>query len=201
VHFHRAGAERANPVLRKAVEHDVADVEIGFEPRRVELVDVAGELDWAQQELVPDLLDCDNHLQLARERQQALANHPLGSRPRVPIRGRLIDDCGYEQHGVRTPECGIAQGRLHAGDASIDDVAIAARQREAPVIGVHHGVNAQAAVACGVLDLRRFVFAQDRLHLDRVEPRLARGREALRVGKFLCEHRDEDGLLPARRAL
>src|SRR6185295_5477017 len=30
-----AGAERANPVLRIAVEHDVAHVEIGFQPRRI----------------------------------------------------------------------------------------------------------------------------------------------------------------------
>ena len=42
-----------------AVLDDVADVEVGPDPGAVELVDVAGELDRAEEELVPDLLDGD----------------------------------------------------------------------------------------------------------------------------------------------
>src|SRR5262245_32671927 len=43
-----ARAKRADPVLRVAVEDDVADVEVGLQPRRVELVDVARELERAE---------------------------------------------------------------------------------------------------------------------------------------------------------
>ena len=118
VHLGDAGPERADPVLRVAVEHDVADVEVRLQPWRVELVDVAGELQRAQEELVPDLLDGDDHLQLARQRQQPLSNHALRTRPRVLVRRRRVDDGRHQQHGIGAPQRRVAQRRLHAGDAA-----------------------------------------------------------------------------------
>src|SRR4029453_14683578 len=58
-----AGAERANPVLRIAIQHHVADVEIRPQVLRLEIIDVADELERAEKELVPDLLDRNRHLE------------------------------------------------------------------------------------------------------------------------------------------
>ena len=52
-------AELADPFLGIAELDDVADVEVGDDRGALELVDVAGELEGAEQELVPDLLDGD----------------------------------------------------------------------------------------------------------------------------------------------
>src|SRR5438094_10198983 len=61
VHLGDARAQRAHPVLGIAVEDDIADVEVGLDPGRRELVHVARELDRAEQELVPDLLHGHDH--------------------------------------------------------------------------------------------------------------------------------------------
>ena len=73
--------ERANPVLRIAVEHDVADVEPCFDPRAVELVDVRNHFERAQQELVPHFLYSNYHLQFFGKWNK-LADLPLGARPK-----------------------------------------------------------------------------------------------------------------------
>src|SRR5204862_3043924 len=86
-----APGERANPILRVAVEDDVADVEVGLQPWRIEFVDVARELERTEEELVPDFLDGDDHLQLLRAWQQSTADHVLRSRPRVAVRRGRID--------------------------------------------------------------------------------------------------------------
>ena len=113
VNLRDAGAERPDPVLREAVEHHVADVEVGLEPGRVELVDVAGELHGAQEEFVPDLLDRDDHLQLARHRQQALANHALRSRQASRYEVVGVDDGRDQQDGVGAPQRRVAQRGFH----------------------------------------------------------------------------------------
>src|SRR5262249_62244919 len=64
VEFDAPFAERANPLLREAVHHDVADVEIGPDPAAVEFVNVFGGVVRGQQELVPDRFDADDHAQL-----------------------------------------------------------------------------------------------------------------------------------------
>src|SRR5262245_37223510 len=88
VHFDDARAERADPVLRIAVEDNVADVEVRLQPRRIELVDVPGEFDRAQEELVPHLLDGDDDFEILRHREQALPGDPLRTSPRIAVRGR-----------------------------------------------------------------------------------------------------------------
>ena len=201
VHLRDAGAERANPVLRVSIEDDVADVEVRLQPWGIELVDVAGEFERTQQELVPDLLDGDDHSQLARDGQYPLSNDLLGPRPGVSVRRSLIDDSRYEQHSVGAPPRRVTQRGFQPCDASIHDVAIPARQREAPVIDVHHGMNSQAGLVGRVANLRSLFLTGDRLHLDRVESRLARDCEALSVGGIFREHGDEDGFLGAKRRL
>jgi len=67
VHPVDALAERPDPVLGPAVLDDVADVEVGLQPRALELVDVARELQRAEEEVVPDLLDGDDDLELLGE--------------------------------------------------------------------------------------------------------------------------------------
>ena len=52
-------AQLADPFLGIAELDDVADVEVSADPRALELVDVAGKLERAEQELVPDLFDRD----------------------------------------------------------------------------------------------------------------------------------------------
>src|SRR5438445_11028788 len=64
VNLDDALAEGANPVLRKSVKHHVADVEPSLNPRALELADVAGHFERAQEELVPHFLDGNYDFQL-----------------------------------------------------------------------------------------------------------------------------------------
>ena len=59
VHLEDPLAQLADPFLGIAELDDVADVEVSADPRALELVDVAGKLERAEQELVPDLFDRD----------------------------------------------------------------------------------------------------------------------------------------------
>src|SRR5215475_3823865 len=61
VEFDDPFAERANPLLREAVHHDVADVEIGPDPAAIEFVHVFGGVVRGQQELIPDRFDADGY--------------------------------------------------------------------------------------------------------------------------------------------
>src|SRR3989441_2196255 len=73
VHFDDALPQRANPVLRIAVEHHIPDVEPRLDPWTLEFLDVRGHLQRTQQKLVPNLFDGNHNFQFFRERQQ-LAN-------------------------------------------------------------------------------------------------------------------------------
>ena len=194
VHFDDARAERADPVLRIAVEDDVADVEIGLQPRGVELVDVARELERAEEELVPDLFDRDDDLELARQRQQPLFDDTLRTLPRLPVGGGGIDDRRHEQDGIGAPERGIAQRGLHARNAALHDLRVIARERGLPVSHVHDGVDAQSRLFRCLVNLRGHLGLRDRLHLDAVEARLASDLEALGEGHLLGKHRNQHGL-------
>src|SRR5262249_9820134 len=77
VHLEDAVGERADPVLRERIEDDVPHVEVRLDPGGVELVDVTRELQRAEEELVPDLLDRDRDFQVTRDRHQALADDAL----------------------------------------------------------------------------------------------------------------------------
>src|SRR5215472_13654170 len=86
-------AERANPILRKAVKHHVAHVKPGFDPWAAELLDVRDHFEWTEEEFVPDFLDGDDHLLFLCERNQ-FADLCLRTRPGLAV-GRLrIDDRG-----------------------------------------------------------------------------------------------------------
>src|SRR5438309_651418 len=57
-----AGAESEDPVLRIAVLHDVADIEMGLQPGTVKLVDEGAHFKRAKQEFVPDIFGCEDNL-------------------------------------------------------------------------------------------------------------------------------------------
>ena len=63
-------AESSDPVLSIPVENDIADVEICLEPRTFELIDVTGEFQRAQQELIPYVLDRDNNIEFLGQGQE-----------------------------------------------------------------------------------------------------------------------------------
>ena len=94
VHLHDPLAKRPDPILRVSVKDHVADVEVGAHPWGFEFIDVARELERAEEKLVPHLLDRDDDLELRRERKQALADYALRSRPGVAIGRRGIDNGG-----------------------------------------------------------------------------------------------------------
>ena len=49
-------------------------------------------------------------------------------------------------HAPSGPERGVLERRLHAFDAAGDDLWIAARQGEPPMIGIHDRVNSKAGL-------------------------------------------------------
>src|SRR6266851_5889087 len=95
--------QRANPILWVAVKHHVPHVEPRLDPRALEFTDVLGHFQWAQQKFVPHFFDGNHNFQFFRERKQ-FSNLRLGTAPRVAIRSLRVDNRGYEQHGVRSPQ-------------------------------------------------------------------------------------------------
>ena len=91
-------AQLADPLLGVAELDDVADVEIGTDRGTAELVDVAGELDGAQEELVPDLLDGDLDPGLLGVGDE-LADVLLRPRVGVAVGDLLVDDGRDDQDG------------------------------------------------------------------------------------------------------
>lgn len=70
MNFEDGGAEGVNPVLRVAVENDVADIEPSANERVLEFVDVSEHFERAKEELVPDFFDGDDHFELFGEREE-----------------------------------------------------------------------------------------------------------------------------------
>ena len=105
-------AERAYPILRVAVEHDVANVEPGLDPRAFEFIHVGGHFERAEQKPVPDFFDGYDDLQFLGKRDE-LADIFLGARPGIVVEGFRIDDGGNQQHRVRAPELGVVERSLH----------------------------------------------------------------------------------------
>src|SRR2546423_1501153 len=56
VHLLDAAAKDAYPLIGISIEQNVAGVEVGADERAADLVQVAGELERAEQKLVPDVL-------------------------------------------------------------------------------------------------------------------------------------------------
>ena len=116
MHFRDARAECADPILRVAVQNDITDVEVRFEPRAFKVVHVSREFDWAEQELVPDLFNGDDDLQFLRKGQE-LANVLLRALPGIAIADLRVDDGGNEKDGSSAPEFRIMKAGLHTGNA------------------------------------------------------------------------------------
>src|SRR6266513_3068112 len=106
-------AQRANPVLRISGDHHVADIEIGADPRALEIVDIPGHFERAEQKLVPDLFNADDHLQFLGHGNE-LANLCLRADPGIAIAGLWVHNGRNQQHRVGSPEMRIAQAGLHA---------------------------------------------------------------------------------------
>src|SRR5262249_40951085 len=73
----------AYPLLRPAIGDHVADIKMPTYRRAVKLIDVTSRFERAEQEVVPDVLDCDLYPELFRQRN-GFAN--LGLRARISIR-------------------------------------------------------------------------------------------------------------------
>src|SRR5581483_7141669 len=121
-------AERANPLLREAVHHHVADIEVSPDPGTLEFIHISDELRRAEQELVPDLFDRDDDAELLRKRDE-FANLLLRARPRLRVIRLGIDYRRDEQHRIRAPQLRVAQRGFHALQALRHVFGIAARER------------------------------------------------------------------------
>ena len=60
---------------------------------------------------------------------------------------------------------------------------------------VHHGVDSQACLIGGFLDLDGFVIGVDGANLHFVKPDIDRQLELVQIGQFFWEHRDQDRFL------
>ena len=138
--FVNLGAKSANPVLRVAIEHDVADIEPGTDPRAFEFGNVRGHFERAEQEFVPDLFDSNDYFQFFGERKQ-LADSLLRARPRVAIRSASVNDGRDKQDRIRAPKFFVMKRRAHAVHAFLDDGGIGRRKWIVPVGHVHDGIN------------------------------------------------------------
>src|SRR5215472_13963723 len=86
VELHDALAQRANPVLRISGDHHVTHIKVGSNPWALEIVDIPCKFERAEQKLVPDLFDADDHLQFLGHGDQ-LADLFLRAHPGVAIAG------------------------------------------------------------------------------------------------------------------
>src|SRR5204863_462747 len=101
-------AQGANPVLGIAVQHDIADIEPGPDPRAVKFADVLGHFERTEQEPVPDFLDRDDDLELLRQREE-VADLRLRARPGIAIGGLRIHHRRDEQYRIGAPEFRVLQ--------------------------------------------------------------------------------------------
>ena len=123
-----------------------------------------------------------------------LADLPLAALPGLGVGGLGIDDGGDEQDGVGAPEFGVAEAGAHAVEALFDHGGVGGRERTAPVLGIHHGVNGQAGFAGGGEDLLGLRGVGRGGAFDVCEAGVAGDLEAVEDGEFLGEHAEFDGL-------
>lgn len=109
VEFEKAGAEGADPVLGESEENDVADVEVGAYPGAVELVDVAGEFEGAQEEFVPDVFDGDDDFHILGDGDE-FADVLLGTFPGFAVADGFVNDAGHEQNAFGSDDLREAHG-------------------------------------------------------------------------------------------
>src|SRR5438445_7774925 len=91
-----------------AVQHDIADIEPGPDPRAVKFADVLGHFERTEQEPVPDFLDRDDDLELLRQREE-FADLRLRARPGIAIGGLRIHHRRDEQYRIGAPEFRVLQ--------------------------------------------------------------------------------------------
>src|SRR5262249_33728325 len=132
VKFHDAFAERPNPVLRIAVENNVADIKPRLNRGTFEFVDVSGHFERAEKKLVPDLLDANDDAKFLCKRNQ-LANLRLRARPRVMVRGLGIHNGGDDEHDIGTPELRVVQRSPGARKAFLYDDRVGGGKWKFPV--------------------------------------------------------------------
>src|SRR5690242_20647120 len=120
-------AESANPILRIAIEHHVADVEPGLNPRRVKFIDIGNHFERAEQKFIPDFFDGDDDFELFGEREE-LADLRLRARPGIAVRSLRIENGGNEKNSVRAPELRVVERNAHAVETFVDDGGIGGRE-------------------------------------------------------------------------
>ena len=101
-------AQDADPLLGPSVMDQVPDIEVPAHHGALEFIDIAGGLQRAQEEIVPDVFDGNLHSQFFGQRHH-LANLSLGAGVGVGITNRCIDDGGHQQHRRSAVSLGVAQ--------------------------------------------------------------------------------------------
>ncbi len=113
VQLHDSLAQHADPILRVSADGHVADIEIRLDPRAFERIDVACELQRAQQEFIPHFFDPDDDLRLLRYGDQ-LADLPLRPLPSLRVTDIGVDDSRDQQHRVRAPHFRVGDTGAHS---------------------------------------------------------------------------------------
>ena len=154
----------------------------------LELIDVAGGFEGAEQEIVPDVLDRDLHAQLLRQRQH-LANLLLRSLVAVGVADALVDDARARAgRWCRRAPCSRAapvssafrvprRGSLGSLWESVCR----------PVDRIDHPLNADAGGVAGLLDLV-VGRAAGAVHFDAVEAGLLEHLELLQHAPVAADH-------------
>src|SRR5271157_2229235 len=145
VDFQDALAQLVDPFLGITVLDDIADIEIGTNRGTAEFINVAGELDGAQQKLVPDFLDGNLDAGLLGSGDQ-LANVLLGPRIRVAVGDLLVHHGWNDQDGGAAVGLAIEKLLLDRGHSTLDDLGIGVGQGLLPVFAAADSMDHQGGL-------------------------------------------------------
>ena len=118
-----AGAEGAEPLFGPARIDDIADVEVPTDPRAPDFIEIARGLEWAEEELVPDIFHGDAALGSFGE-GDGLFDEGLGAGVGVGVRDFAIDDSGDEEEAFATEFAGFFEGEFQSVEALFADFGI-----------------------------------------------------------------------------
>ena len=118
-----AGAEGAEPLFGPARIDDIADVEVPTDPRAPDFIEIARGLEWAEEELVPDIFHGDAALGSFGE-GDGLFDEGLGAGVGVGVRDFAIDDSGDEEEAFATEFAGFFEGEFQAVEALFTDFGV-----------------------------------------------------------------------------
>ena len=168
VHLLDAAAEREDPMFGIAVGDDVADVEIGGDIRRREVVDVTRHFRRAEEDFVADVFNRHVDFVLFEFGDDGL-QFRLRTRPRVFEANLRRHDGGNDENRVRPDGQRGVQRLLQAGHALRADFRLGGGERGAPVVGVHDGRDADACVFGGQFEVFAFFLSPKCRNFNAIE--------------------------------